>query len=302
MGRYARFAACLLVLLGGRPATAYVRSVTKAGAFYHWNRTDLGIEAYVGGQAPGLDPNQRLEAIRKAAAPWTHDRLSCSAIEIAVQGRPEATAQVKRDGINRLVFRRQEWCPDPREPDEPCYTSQTLALTTNTTIVKTGEIVEADMEVNAVDYVWANLMDQPGAGPTARDLQNALTHEFGHFLGFAHSCILSTSDTARIDDQGQPVASCGAESPTAHESTMLPEIGPTDLDRRTLTEDDQRGVCDLYPVPIVREQTEVEAGGCALASRRPQGWAWLLVAFVPLVRRRFLVSVISEPRSFHLKS
>lgn len=282
----------LAVILPCAPAQAYVRAVTKTGAFWHWVRPSVTIEAYVGDPLPSLSSAELVAAIEGAAAPWTHQRLDCSAVELKVTPILQATAQTKRDGVNRLVFRRQRWCSDPQPANEPCYSPEMLAVTVDVVVVKSGEILESDIEVNAVDHDWSDLVRKPDDLPGAFDLQNALTHEIGHLLGFAHSCLLSPDELARTDDHGAPVAHCGQEGPVAHESTMLAAVPARDVDRRTLSDDDARGVCAVYPPPIALAATQLpDEGGCSVARPssgpgRPVG-LWLPVVAVLFLARRW---------------
>jgi MYXO-CTERM domain-containing protein len=279
-------AAVVLVLLAPTPARAYVQAVTPRGAPWHWDRPVVTLKVYDGQPVPELSSAELVQAVRGAAAPWSQPQLACTSIELTVEEVPEATAPVKRDGINRLVFRRDQWCPDPREPGEPCYSPQILAQTTDVVELATGRILESDIEVNAVDHPWSDLVRRPGDGPRASDLQNALTHELGHLLGFAHSCHLTDDDPSVRDDQGRPVLACTEASAQAMASTMYPAVSETDVDRRTLTDDDQRGACDVYPRGITRGQTEVEAsgGGCAVAgARHPPAFILALALALALV-------------------
>ena len=274
------------VVLLPAPARAYVRAVTPSGAAWHWDRPQLTLEVYAGEPGPQLTSDELVRAVSGAAAPWSQPQLTCTSVAITVEGVPEATAPVKRDGVNRVVFRRKEWCPDPRGPKEPCYLPQVLALTTDQVDQKTGRILEADIEVNAVNHVWSDLVVHPGAG--AFDLQNALTHEVGHVIGFAHSCHLMTTEPEMVDDQGRPVVLCSEAGPDALTSTMVADIREGDLERRTLTDDDQRGVCEVYPRGIVRGATQGEApsGGCEYGARvRP---THLVLVLVLVLRVRFV--------------
>jgi MYXO-CTERM domain-containing protein len=273
----------LVALLAPAPASAYVRAVTATGAAWHWDRPTLTLDVQAGQPDPRLSSEELVQAVAGAAAPWSQPALACTSVQLTVVGHPEATAPIKRDGVNRLVFRRDQWCPDPRAPGEPCYNDSILALTTSQVEVNTGRIAEADIEVNAVDHDWSDLVARPGAFPGAMDLQNALTHELGHFLGFAHSCLLMTDELSRTDDQGQPVPLCREASQAARESTMVATISENDVDRRTLTADDERGVCDVYPKGITRGVNQQPApGGCAVGSG-PAPPPWVLVLVLVLV-------------------
>jgi hypothetical protein len=75
-----------------------------------------------------------------------------------------------------IVFRDDAW------PSQD--TSNTLGLTTITYDAMTGEIFDADIEINSHDY---QLVADGPAPAGAYDLLTVLTHEAGHFLGLAHS-------------------------------------------------------------------------------------------------------------------
>ncbi len=60
--------------------------------------------------------------------------------------------------------------------------SNTLALTTVTYNLDTGDIYDADMEINTHDIDFT-----VGDTNIEYDLQSVVTHESGHFLGMAHS-------------------------------------------------------------------------------------------------------------------
>jgi hypothetical protein len=241
----------------------------------------LTLKVHAG--APGtLNSAELVQAVAGAVAPWSQAHLTCTSVDLTVEGLADASGPVKRDGVNRVVFRRDSWCPEPREPGEPCYTPQTLAQTTDLVDLKTGQILESDIEVNAVDHVWVDRAQRPVPG--AHDLQNTLTHEIGHLLGFAHSCHLRPGDLSTVDDQGRPVADCTDASPEALASTMFPTVSETDLDRRTPTEDDQRGVCEVYPKGITSAQTVVDSAemGCGIAKGRPANFVLALVLVLVL--------------------
>lgn len=87
-----------------------------------------------------------------------------------------------------------------------------LALPTVTFSKTTGEILDADLEINAKSD-WSKF-----------DLPSILTHESGHLLGLAHS------DVA--------------------DATMNPAAEGTDISditKRTIAPDDAAGICAIYP-------------------------------------------------------
>jgi hypothetical protein len=110
---------------------------------------------------------------------------------------------------NVIVFRDDKW---PHND-----TSNTLALTTVTYNPQTGEIYDADMEVNTHDQ-RVTLTDP--VPPDGYDFQSIVTHETGHFLGLAHS-----GDS---------------------HATMYASYTPGATAMRNLTADDIDGICTVY--------------------------------------------------------
>jgi predicted Zn-dependent protease len=115
----------------------------------------------------------------------------------------------QNDGnTNLIVFRDAKW---PYEGS-----SNTLALTTVTYNLDTGEIYDADMELNSADSditTSDTVVDY--------DLQSITTHEAGHFLGLAHSATL--------------------------DATMFPDYKASQIGLRTLDPDDVQAICAVYP-------------------------------------------------------
>jgi hypothetical protein len=95
--------------------------------------------------------------------------------------------------------------------------NNTLGLTTITYDPDTGELDDADMEINSTVPLTVG-----GAVPTdGYDFQSIITHETGHFFGMAHS----TEDTA----------------------TMFAHYTPGSTEMRLLKDDDMAGICSIYP-------------------------------------------------------
>lgn len=100
--------------------------------------------------------------------------------------------------------------------DDWPYGSERLALTTTNFDPETGDLRDADMEINGFDYDFTVSDEEVGY-----DLLSVVTHEVGHFLGMNHSPVDGATMT--------PSAS----------------FGTTDL--VTLEPDDVAGICQLYP-------------------------------------------------------
>jgi hypothetical protein len=97
--------------------------------------------------------------------------------------------------------------------------SNTLALTTVTYDPDTGEIYDADMEINGT--VSPIVVSGDVAASGGYDFLSIVTHETGHFLGLAHS-----GDTR---------------------ATMYAHYQPGQTSMRDLTLDDVSGICAIYP-------------------------------------------------------
>ncbi len=95
--------------------------------------------------------------------------------------------------------------------------ANTYGLTTTTFDPETGELIGADIELNAnVDFTVSD-------EDVRADLLSVLTHEVGHFLGMGHA------------DADHP------------EATMYPYYSEGTAELRSLTEDDVAGICAIYP-------------------------------------------------------
>jgi len=119
--------------------------------------------------------------------------------------------QYDQSGPNQhaIIFRDNEWPYDD--------TSNTLALTTVTYNTETGEIFDADMEINTHSQTLSISAVVPTGG---YDFESIVTHETGHFLGMAHS-----------DDE---------------RATMYAHYTPGEDVMRSLTADDVSGICTIY--------------------------------------------------------
>jgi len=225
-------AAGVLVLLTAGDASAFCRSTTcrttgtkecqtdengcpAEGAKLFWPTSCISYATNeVGTQ--DLDPEDTRAIIRKTFQTWTDVKCPDGRIaSMAFQEREPVSckrSEYNKEGpnLNVVLFQDDDW--KYRGIDG------TLAKTSVTYNDQTGEIYDADIEVNTA-YNTVTISDDPKK--VQYDLQAILTHEVGHFIGIAHSA-----------------------EPSA---VMFASYSPGSVAQRKLTDDDVEAVCAVYP-------------------------------------------------------
>jgi hypothetical protein len=122
-----------------------------------------------------------------------------------------------------------------------------------------SDLRAADITLNGQGFAFTTAP----TGATAADVQNTVTHEVGHLLGFDHS--------------------------PDPESTMFADAPLGETKKRDLTADDAQGLCDVYPLghepgrptraaptPAHPPPTTAAARwpGTASAAGRSRCWRW----------------------------
>ncbi len=114
------------------------------------------------------------------------------------------------------------------------YQAGAIAVTTTAYDPQSGVVVDADIEMNAVNFTFINVQTSTECGNATRmmDLRNTLTHEIGHMLGLEHPPNL----------------------PRYTETTMFASAPACERKKRTLAQDDIDGLCFIYPTDAEAQQ------------------------------------------------
>jgi hypothetical protein len=248
-----------------------------------WKERCIGFSVQRDGSLH-LSAETLAELVTQAFAKWNAVECEGGRPRFVVQRQPDAACAApeynvdinfNRGNANVVMFRDEEW-PHPGYEDA-------LALTTVTFDAVTGEIHDADIEINTFNFPFTTEDAQ-----VAYDLLSTIQHETGHLLGVSHS---ETGDSVMYDQ---------------------PELGS--IRRRELTTDDAAAICAVYPAdlppiaatcsPVPRDfapgcEQELSApsapepdGGCSASPTRAPAGArtWLaaacVVALASLLRLR----------------
>ena len=218
-------AALAMAFVHAREAEAFCRSTTckgetcvrdefgckTTGTPLFWKTGCIGFSVQKDGTE--LIPMKYIEAtVRKSFATWSELGCDTGTASLTFSELPQVTCrrtEYNSGGANAniILFQDTKW--------NYSGANNTLAKTTVTFDDSTGEILDADIEVNHA-YNDITVSDDV----IKYDLQSILTHEIGHFVGFDHS-----------------------DDPSA---TMYASYDPGTIELRTIEPDDVAAACEVY--------------------------------------------------------
>lgn len=222
----------------------------------------------------GVSETVEFTIVRQAFNTWTVP--SCTDLRFT-DGGLTASERVgfdfrRLDENENVVVFQDSWSHD----------SMVIGLTTATFNSQTGEIFDADIELNdeQYDFSYKNTNVQT-------DLLNTVTHEVGHFIGFEHP-----------DKPGSTLPSQCASNATMSRTSTIGETA-----KRTLAPTDEMGLCFVYPsggavrycvapsgtqapAPVIRQIGASLDDGCSQTSAGSSALVALACLLVLVQRRR----------------
>lgn len=271
------------VLWRNRPGVLKsVRTTNKTGAELYWSSNCVFI-TYDAAGTTHIAGDAEFATMDAVFDNWQTQMSSCAYMSFTMD--PPASGQVGLDSVNLVKFREDDWCPPDAQSPADCYSPGAAGLTTlffidDASSKRNGEILDADIELNAVNFSISINGSSLGPNQCFSDLANTLTHEVGHLLGLDHTCWVpdSPDDPQPVDNLGNLVPRCTNNLPARiTEATMYnyQECGETK--KASLETDDvQDGVCLIYPIVDDPGECKVPqrggGGGCASS---PGSTTWL---------------------------
>lgn len=246
----------LFLLLFFAPVTAPAYTVyrTDGGTPIRWYKDTVVMYGDMNGTAD-VAGNAEWQAVNASIETW--DKEACKQPRIVFSG-------LKKDGQSgywpdKNNYNLIKWVNDKKEWEDKYTGGDTvIAFTTITFDLKSGEIFDADTELN--DWAFDFTVDP---SRSKYDVQNTVTHELGHVLGMDHS-------------------------KNAH-ATMFYSANKGDINKRTLAQDDTNGLCYLYGTDWMNtepEKTESSeytkdgsAGGCTQTKGSQSPYAVIVLVF-----------------------
>jgi len=161
---------------------------SESGAFVSWKSGCIPYAVQRDGSADeGITAQQLADLLDRGFAAWSD--LACAGgstpqLSTSRQGSiacdaVEYNCMAGSQNSNLVMFR------DDFADSDFGLRFGVIALTTVTANLVSGEIFDADMEINSRDEDFA--LDAAGTSTGSRDLRGVINHELGHLLGLSHS-------------------------------------------------------------------------------------------------------------------
>ncbi len=275
----------LLLLLAGTNAHAYVRSINKNGSQVRWPTSCVVMSPDARGDqsADAIDLDTFQGALTRAVKNWNSRIGGCTYMKLGVTN-PSIALEAVADGRPAVVFRSDVWGRAELKYDEAAIGLTTVWSADRDGDVTDGQINDADIELNAVNYSFTVSPEtgSPRSGTKLEDLESTLTHELGHVLGLAHTCwdhktMVHDEVIHPLDNTGTLIPDCVSTMlpDSVTKATMYPFAPERSTAMRNLTDDDVRGVCDVYPSadPSTACYGYIEGRGCSTSQVRWPGAA-----------------------------
>src|SRR5215831_17411253 len=248
------FAAALCAVTAA-PAYAYTIRTTSKGVPLRWPTGNVPVVIALSDVPSGVSVEDAEDAALAAFGTYG-EILDAAGNKVVVQvTTTDGTVDVNnRDGQNVIRWIKSSWAE--------LYDPGALAVTLTSYDAGNGRITDADIVINAQDYVWtakASLLDCQNA----YDLQNVLTHEAGHLFGLGHD----KTDT---------------------EATMYPSSGTCESKKRDLDSGDMTAMEVLYlDTASPSGPSGAAALGCSTTGGQSGGLFGALLVAAVLFGRRF---------------
>jgi len=224
-------------------------------------------------------------AVTRAWTSWQAVNDACGSLKLSegprVSDRTVGYDPSSPNNYNLIIFRTRS-CSSVVPASDPCrtsgdcnnqydcwaYNASIIALTTTHYKTQSGRILDADVELNAANpggFVFTTVDSPPCLGLqtqscVAYDIQNTMTHEFGHSLGLDHTVYPG--------------------------SIMNPSATVGETSKRTIDNGSKQFICDVYPPQKQLLAINDHLVGCTTAGGSSGGAVGFLLALRLWSRRR----------------